>query len=80
MKVRVIIVILLCSIITLQACATKNSEFKSSQLSVATLQDPLEKVNRVVFCFNIFFYKFIIIPIAINYLTKVAGFVRDRIS
>ena len=80
MKVRVIIVILLCSIITLQACATKNSEFNSPQSSVATLQDPLEKVNRVVFSFNIIFDKFILRPIAITYRTIVPGFVRDRIT
>ena len=80
MKVRVIIVILLCSIITLQACATNNSEFNSSQSSVATLQDPLEKVNRVVFSFNIIFDKFILRPIAITYRTIVPGFVRDRIT
>ena len=80
MKVRVIIVILLCSIITLQACATKNSEFNSPQSSVVTLQDPLEKVNRVIFYFYIIFFKFILRPIAITYRTIVPGFVRDRIT
>ena len=80
MIVRVIIVILLSSIITLQACATYNSEFNSSQSSVSTLQDPLEKVNRVVFSFNIIFDKFILRPIAITYRTIIPGFVRDRIT
>ena len=80
MKVRVILVVLLCSIITLQACASKNSDLSSSQSSIVTLQDPLEKVNRIVFSFNIIFDKFILRPIAITYRTIVPGFVRDRIT
>ena len=44
------------------------------------MQDPLEKVNRVVFSFNIIFDKIILRPIAITYRTIVPGFVRDRIT
>ena len=65
-----------------QGCASKSTELNSSlsKQEVSTVNDPFEKVNRVVFSFNIIFDKIILRPIAVTYKAVVPGFVRNRIT
>ncbi len=82
MKYRIFIVLFLSSILVLQGCASKEASvnYSNSETEIVSVNDPLEKINRVVFQFNIIFDKLILRPIAVTYKTIVPGFIRNRIT
>ena len=82
MKYRILIVLFLSSILVLQGCASKESavNYNNSETEIVSVNDPLEKVNRVVFQFNIIFDKLILRPIAVTYRAIVPEFVRNRVT
>ncbi len=82
MKYRILIVLFLSSVLVLQGCASKEASvnYSNSETEIVSVNDPLEKVNRVVFQFNIIFDKLILRPIAVTYRTIVPEFVRNRVT
>jgi phospholipid-binding lipoprotein MlaA len=82
MKYRVLIVLFLSSVLVLQGCASKEAavNYNNSETEIVSVNDPLEKVNRVVFQFNIIFDKLILRPIAVTYRAIVPEFVRNRVT
>ena len=54
--------------------------YNNSETEIVSVNDPLEKVNRVVFQFNIIFDKLILRPIAVTYRAIVPEFVRNRVT
>ena len=82
MKYRIFIVLFLSSILVLQGCASKEASvnYNNSETEIVSVNDPLEKVNRVVFQFNIIFDKLILRPIAVTYRAIVPEFVRNRVT
>ena len=63
----------------MQGCASKEAavNYNNSETEIVSVNDPLEKVNRVVFQFNIIFDKLILRPIAVTYRAIVPEFVRN---
>ena len=82
MNLRILLVVIIGSTLIFQGCASKGTEMNSSlsKQEVSTVNDPFEKVNRVVFSFNIIFDKIILRPIAVTYKAVVPGFVRNRVT
>ena len=82
MKYRILIVLFLSSVLVLQGCASKEAavNYNNSETEIVSVNDPLEKVNRVVFQFNIIFDKLILRPIAVTYRAIVPEFVRNRVT
>jgi len=82
MNLRILLVLIIGSTLVFQGCASKSTELNNSlsKQEVSTVNDPFEKVNRVVFSFNIIFDKIILRPIAVTYKAIVPGFVRNRIT
>ena len=82
MKYRILIVLFLSSVLVLQGCASKEASvnYNNSETEIVSVNDPLEKVNRVVFQFNIIFDKLILRPIAVTYRAIVPEFVRNRVT
>ena len=82
MKNRILIVLFLSSILVIQGCASKEKSLNTvnADAEMIRINDPFEKVNRVVFEFNIVFDKIILRPVAVTYRTIVPGFVRNRIT
>ena len=82
MNLRILLVVIIGSTLIFQGCASKGTEMNNSlsKQEVSTVNDPFEKVNRVVFSFNIIFDKIILRPIAVTYKAVVPGFVRNRVT
>ena len=82
MKYRILIVLFLSSVLVLQGCASKQDSvnYNNTETEIVSVNDPLEKVNRAVFQFNIIFDKLILRPIAITYRAIVPEFVRNRVT
>jgi phospholipid-binding lipoprotein MlaA len=82
MKYRVLIVLFISSILVLEGCSSKKSSitYSNSETEIVSVSDPLEKVNRVIFQFNIIFDKLILRPIAITYKAIIPEFIRNRIT